>query len=198
MATTPRFTYLKMQVAFLSGSACVGRSDGADEVPCLKFCPFNHLRGAKMEIAEDPMIGGSNLNEKTALVYGDSCLLTADRNIMADVNRIFNYLEQPKTRMQLLFDCNTLLVCPTSMRSQLTQLINREIKAAKDKKPASIILKLNSLSDEQLINKLTEAAKADPDAQPLTAQQLKAMVPLRSLRSTMTEGAMSTPSGQVG
>ena len=105
-------------------------------------------------------VSTGNLNEKTALVYGDSCLLTADRNIMADVNRIFNYLEQPKTRMQLLFDCNTLLVCPTSMRSQLTQLINREIKAAKDKKPASIILKLNSLSDEQLINKLTEAAKA--------------------------------------
>ncbi len=105
-------------------------------------------------------VSTGNLNEKTALVYGDSCLLTSDRNIMADVNRIFNYLEQPKTRMQLLFECNTLMVSPTSMRSQLVQLINKEIKAAKSKKPASIILKLNSLSDEQLINKLYDAAKA--------------------------------------
>lgn len=46
------------------------------------------------------------------------------------------------------------------MRKQLVQLINREIKAAKSKKPAAITLKLNSLSDEMLIDKLYEAAKA--------------------------------------
>ncbi|HRI25854.1 MAG TPA: polyphosphate kinase 1 [Ferruginibacter sp.] len=105
-------------------------------------------------------VSTGNLNEKTALVYGDACLLTSDRNIMADVNRIFNYLEQPKTRMQLLFECNTLMVSPTGMRTQLLQFINKEIKAAHEKKPAAIILKLNSLSDDQLINKLYEAAKA--------------------------------------
>lgn len=105
-------------------------------------------------------VSTGNLNEKTALVYGDACLLTSDRNIMADVNRIFNYLEQPKTRMQLLFECNTLMVSPTGMRTQLLQFINKEIKAAYEKKPAAIILKLNSLSDDQLINKLYEAAKA--------------------------------------
>ena len=41
-------------------------------------------------------VSTGNLNEKTAKIYGDHCLLTSDRNIMADVNRIFNYLEQPK------------------------------------------------------------------------------------------------------
>ena len=46
------------------------------------------------------------------------------------------------------------------MRKQLIQLINKEIKTARSKKPASIFLKLNSLSDEILINKLYEAAKA--------------------------------------
>ena len=105
-------------------------------------------------------VSTGNLNEKTAQVYGDACLLTSDRNIMADVNRIFNYLEQPRTRMQLLFECNTLMVSPTDMRTQLLQLIGKEIKNAKDKKPASIILKLNSLSDAQLINKLYDAARA--------------------------------------
>ena len=105
-------------------------------------------------------VSTGNLNEKTALVYSDNCLLTSDRNIMADVNRIFNYLEQPKTRIQFLKNCKTLMVSPAGMRKQIIQLINKEIKTAKLKKPASIILKLNSLSDELLINKLYEAAKA--------------------------------------
>ena len=105
-------------------------------------------------------VSTGNLNEKTAAIYGDTCLLTSDRNIMADVNRIFNYLEQPKTRIHFLHLCKTLMVSPTGMRKQLLQLINRETKAAKLKKPASIILKLNSLSDEMLIDKLFEAAKA--------------------------------------
>ncbi len=105
-------------------------------------------------------VSTGNLNEKTALVYGDNCLLTSDRNIMADVNRIFGYLEQPKNRPHFLKNCKTLIVSPTGMRKQLMQLINKEIKTAKGKRPASIILKLNSLSDELLINKLYDAAKA--------------------------------------
>ncbi len=105
-------------------------------------------------------VSTGNLNERTALVYGDTCLLTSDRNIMADVNRIFNYLEHPKSRAHMLHNCKTLLVSPDGMRKQLMQLISREIKAARAKKPASIILKLNSLSDEKLISKLYEAAKA--------------------------------------
>lgn len=105
-------------------------------------------------------VSTGNLNEKTAKVYSDACLLTSNRHIMADINRIFNYLEQPKTRINLLRSCKTLIVSPTAMRRQLVQLINREIKAARQKKPASIILKLNSLSDEQIIDKLYEAAKA--------------------------------------
>ena len=105
-------------------------------------------------------VSTGNLNEKTALVYGDNFLLTSDRNIMADVNRIFGYLEQPKNRHHFLKNCKTLIVSPTGMRKQFLQLINKEIKTAKAKKPASIILKLNSLSDELLINKLYEAAKA--------------------------------------
>jgi len=105
-------------------------------------------------------VSTGNLNERTALVYGDTCLLTSDRNVMADVNRIFNYLEHPKSRAHMLHNCKTLLVSPNGMRKQLMQLISREIKAARAKKPASIILKLNSLSDEKLISKLYEAAKA--------------------------------------
>lgn len=105
-------------------------------------------------------VSTGNLNERTATVYGDHCLLTADRAIMADVNRLFNYLEQPKTRVSLLKSCKTLLVSPVNMRRQLGALIDAETKAAQAKKPAAITLKLNSLSDEALIDKLYLAARA--------------------------------------
>ncbi|MGN6533227.1 MAG: polyphosphate kinase 1 [Ginsengibacter sp.] len=104
-------------------------------------------------------VSTGNLNEKTSLLYGDHCLLTSNRQIMADVNRIFNYLENPKN-LETLKTCNKLLVSPVNMRKHIITLINKEIKNAKEHKPASIILKLNSLSDEELILKLYEAARA--------------------------------------
>ena len=105
-------------------------------------------------------VSTGNLNEKTALAYGDHCLLTSDRSIMADVNRIFTYLESPKTRIQYLRSCKTLMVSPEGMRKQLLSLINREIKNVQSGKKAAIILKLNSLSDEMLITRLHDAARA--------------------------------------
>lgn len=105
-------------------------------------------------------VSTGNLNEKTALLYGDHCLLTSDRKIMADVNKIFTFLERPKTRLNILRSCNTLMVSPLNMRRQIYALIDKEIRIALNKKHAAIILKVNSLSDKSLIEKLTEAAKA--------------------------------------
>ena len=105
-------------------------------------------------------ISTGNLNEKTANFYGDHCLLTSDRFIMADVNRIFNYLETPKNGIHYLKGCKTIIPCPTDLRKELLKLIGREIKFAKEGKPAEIILKMNSLSDEALIEKLYEAARS--------------------------------------
>jgi polyphosphate kinase len=104
-------------------------------------------------------VSTGNLNEKTSTVYGDHCLLTADRFIMADVNRIFNYLEKPKEGIHFLKSCKTLIPCPTSLRKELHKLIHKEIKNAKEGKHASITLKLNSLSDISLIEQLSEAAR---------------------------------------
>ncbi len=105
-------------------------------------------------------VSTGNLNEKTAKVYGDHCLLTANRNVMADINRIFNYLINWKTGTGFLTQCKTLLVCPNTMRKQIEANINREIKHVKAKKAAAITVKVNSLSDAMLINKLYEAALA--------------------------------------
>jgi polyphosphate kinase len=105
-------------------------------------------------------VSTGNLNEKTSRFYGDHCLLTANRAIMADINRIFHYLEQPSLRASTLKEIKTLLICPTTLRKEVEKNIDREIKLAKEKKKAAITVKLNSLSDEILINKLYEAAKA--------------------------------------
>ena len=110
-------------------------------------------------------VSTGNLHEKTARVYGDHCLLTANRNVMADINRIFKYLENWQTGMAELRNCKTLLVCPLKMRKELQVLIGKEIKQAKLGKPASIILKLNSLSDQALISSLHEAAQAGVNIQ---------------------------------
>jgi len=105
-------------------------------------------------------VSTGNLNEKTSTVYGDHCLLTANKHIMADVSRLFSYMEKWKDGTAMLKTCKTLIPCPTHLRRELNRLINREIKNARDGKPASIIIKSNSIADEQLIEKLYEAAKA--------------------------------------
>jgi polyphosphate kinase len=105
-------------------------------------------------------VSTGNLNERTANFYGDHCLLTSNRNIMADINKIFFYLENPLSHQNALNDCNTLLVSPVGMRKQINHLIDKEIKIAKKGHQASIILKLNSLSDITLVDKLCQASSA--------------------------------------
>jgi polyphosphate kinase len=105
-------------------------------------------------------VSTGNLNEKTARVYGDHCLLTSNQRIMADVAKLFLFLEKPKQNTELIKRCTTLIPCPLNLRKEVIKLIENEIKIARKKKPATITLKMNSLSDEQLIEKLYEAAKA--------------------------------------
>jgi polyphosphate kinase len=105
-------------------------------------------------------VSTGNLNESTAKVYADHCLLTSNRNIMADINRIFNYIEHYKTGTHFLKACTTLLPSPDFARREIMKLIQAEIKNAKNNKPASIIAKMNSLSDEGIIEALYDAAKA--------------------------------------
>lgn len=105
-------------------------------------------------------VGTGNLNERTAKIYGDHFLLTANRSVMQDAERIFSYLENPKKNTAKLRACRKLLVCPVNMRRSLYQQIDNEIKQARKGKPASITVKINSLSDHDLILRLYNAAKA--------------------------------------
>ncbi|AZB10353.1 polyphosphate kinase 1 [Chryseobacterium sp. G0162] len=104
-------------------------------------------------------VSTGNFNEKTARIYGDHLLLTSDRGIMADINKVFNVLKKPKDDyLPILKTCKNLLVCPQFMREKIVQHIDREIEEAKAGKKAEIIVKANSLSDRLLIEKLYDAA----------------------------------------
>ncbi|MBV9988747.1 MAG: polyphosphate kinase 1 [Chitinophagaceae bacterium] len=128
-----------------------------------KLCIIKKRKGNKT--IQYGFVSTGNLNEKTARVYGDHCLLTANRNVMADINRIFRYLENWKNGEQHLLACKTLLVCPTTMRKQIISMIDREIRNAKARKEAKIIIKVNSLSDATLIKKLDQAVSAGVEVQ---------------------------------
>lgn len=122
----------------------------------IKKREFNHTK-------QYGFISTGNLNENTARYYGDHCLLTTDRKILADVNRIFDFLESPVKKIQVLKNCKTLPVSPLTMRKVMLGHLNREIALAKKKKAASAIIKLNSLVDIVLIDKIYDAAKAGVD-----------------------------------
>lgn len=138
------------------------------------------------KITQYGFVSTGNLNEQTAKVYGDHCLLTANRNVMADINRIFNYLENWKTGIRHLRACKTLLVCPVNMRNEIILHINREIKNARAKKPASIIVKVNSLSDEALMEKIYQAAEAGVEIKMVVRGIFCAMFENKKFTSTPT------------
>ena len=108
-------------------------------------------------------ISTGNLNENTARYYSDHTLLTSNKAIIADMNRIFDYCENPLKKISNLKNCKTLPVSPVSMRKVMLDHLTREIRSARRKKPASAIIKLNSLVDTALIEKLYDAARAGVD-----------------------------------
>ena len=106
-------------------------------------------------------VSTGNFNEKTAKIYGDNLLMTSNRTVMADINKIFNLFKKPNQDLhQALKNCKALLVCPEFMRQKIEWHIDREIAEAKAGRKAEIIIKVNSLSDRDSIIKLYEAAEA--------------------------------------
>lgn len=109
-------------------------------------------------------VSTGNFNEKTAKIYGDHLLMTSDRTIMADINKVFKVLNNPKADpLPVLRTCKKLMVCPQFMREKIMNYINIEIEEAKAGRKAEMMIKVNSLSDRELIRKTYEAARAGVD-----------------------------------
>lgn len=119
----------------------------------IKKREFNKLR-------QYGFVSTGNLNENTATYYGDHTLLTTDRTIIADVNRIFDYLENPVKRAAALRACKTLALSPVNMRKVMLANIDKQIRLARKKQDASMNIKLNSLVDQVLIDRIYAAARA--------------------------------------
>ncbi len=102
-------------------------------------------------------LGTGNFHEETSKIYSDFGLFTADQRLTSEVSNVFSFLENIKPPKQ---EFEHLLVGKFNMRPALYRLIDNEIADAKRRKPASMILKLNSLEDKEIIAKLYEASKA--------------------------------------
>ena len=101
-------------------------------------------------------IGTGNYNEKTARLYTDLSLMTADEQIGMDAARVFQALAKGET----VEESEHLLVAPKCLQSRIIDMIEEEIQNKKNGRDAYIGLKLNSLTDKRIIDKLIEASCA--------------------------------------
>jgi polyphosphate kinase len=97
-----------------------------------------------------------NYNPKTATLYTDVGMLTSNTELTADVDMVFQQLSS----LTQLKSPKQLQLAPFAMQKQLIRLIGRVAESAQAGKPARIVLKLNSLTDEPLIHALIEAGQA--------------------------------------
>ncbi len=101
-------------------------------------------------------IGTGNFHEKTANIYTDCSLLTADKTITREVEKVFRIFRNNIDRSVF----RELMVSPFNIRRKINRLIDEEIKYAKNGETARIDLKLNNLVDPKIIKKLYAASQA--------------------------------------
>lgn len=100
-------------------------------------------------------VSTGNFHEGNARVYTDYMLMTAARNIVKDVNAVFTFIEKPY--MPVTF--KELLVSPNEMKKKFVRLINNEIKNRQQGKPAYIKVKINHITEPEMVRKLYEASE---------------------------------------
>ena len=101
-------------------------------------------------------IGTGNYNAQTAQIYTDLGLFTADPAVVADGSEVFNYLTGYSNQTSF----RQLLVAPLQLRQRLVELIMREADHAREGRPAHLIIKVNSVTDDQMIRVLYRASQA--------------------------------------
>ncbi|HCH0716763.1 TPA: polyphosphate kinase 1 [Vibrio parahaemolyticus] len=101
-------------------------------------------------------IGTGNFHEKTARIYTDFSLLTADQEITNEVRNVFGYIENPYRPVKF----NHLMVSPRNSRTQIYRLIDNEIANAKAGKKAGLTIKVNNLVDKGIVTRLYAASNA--------------------------------------
>ncbi|MEE1885759.1 polyphosphate kinase 1 [Pedobacter flavus] len=119
-----------------------------------KICLISRLEKGKLKYYANLSTG--NYNEESAGLYCDHSIFTSNHLITSDLKRLFAALNKGK----VIGDFKTLIVSPLDSRNRINKLIKRETNFAKAGKPASIIIKVNSLADEEMIHHLYKASNA--------------------------------------
>lgn len=119
-----------------------------------KLCQIMKKKDGNVEYYTQ--IGTGNYNEKTARLYTDLSLMTADPKIGMEAARVFQALAMGET----VEDMEYLLVAPRCLQNKVLVMIDEEIEHAKAGEPAYIGLKMNSLTDKRIMSKLVEASCA--------------------------------------
>ena len=110
----------------------------------------------KEKLVDYCVVGTGNYHEGTAKIYTDYHLLTSKKQITKEVRKVFTFIESPYKQ----YNYKHLLVSPNSTREGIFALIDREIAHARAGREAKFWVKINSVSDHEMISKLYEASAA--------------------------------------
>ncbi|MBL4594896.1 MAG: polyphosphate kinase 1 [Flavobacteriales bacterium] len=119
-----------------------------------KICLIKRREGKKL--ARYAYFGTGNFNEATAKIYCDHALLTKNEDLTKELENVFDFLIGKNKALKF----KHLLVAPFTMRNQFEAMIDDEIRHVREGNVGKMVLKMNSLEDKQMINKLYEASNA--------------------------------------
>lgn len=112
-----------------------------------------YIKTTKGDIA---CVGTGNFHEGNARVYTDYLMMTARQGIVSEVAKVFDFIDRPFSPSRF----KELLVSPNSMKTRIIRLFDTEIKNAKEGKPAWVKLKINHITDPDIVNKMYAASRA--------------------------------------
>ena len=101
-------------------------------------------------------VGTGNFHEGNARVYTDYLMMTARQGIVSEVAKVFDFIDRPFSPMRF----RELLVSPNSMKSRILRLFDNEIKNAQEGRPAWVKIKINHITDPDVVNKMYAASRA--------------------------------------
>lgn len=112
------------------------------------------IKSKKGDIA---CIGTGNFHEGNAKIYTDYIMMTSRDAIVKDVEKVFDFINKPFSPMRF----NELLVSPNSMKGKILRLMDSEIRNAKNGKPSWMKIKINHITDKDVVNKIYRASQAE-------------------------------------
>ena len=112
-----------------------------------------YIKTTKGDIA---CVGTGNFHEGNARVYTDYLMMTARQGIVSEVAKVFDFIDRPFSPMRF----RELLVSPNSMKLRILRLFDNEIKNAQEGRPAWVKIKINHITDPDVVNKMYAASRA--------------------------------------